>query len=255
VASVALRRPPVVLCYHAFGDRQGTEDPYHLFVPLQRFRAQLDLLQRRGWRAIDGDGLLAGLRTGNWPRRAFLVTIDDGYASTLLAVEELTRRRIPALLFVPPHRVGGVTAWMPDMPSERLLTATDLRAMPDGVEIGVHGGDHTELPGLPADELHRQVHQAAEDTAAITGARPRFFAYPRGLHDAAARRAVASAGYEAGFATHRGSGRWALRRVDVLSIDTELTFSLKLQRWYAAARRLGPALGPMWHLARRLLRL
>jgi peptidoglycan/xylan/chitin deacetylase (PgdA/CDA1 family) len=127
--------------------------------------------------------------------------------------------------------------------------------MPAVVEIGVHGGDHTELPGLPADELHDQVHTAAEDTAALTGVRPRFFAYPRGLHDAAARRAVAAAGYEAAFATHRGSGPYARRRIDVLSIDTELTFSLKLQRWYAAARRLGPRLGPIWHLARRLLRL
>lgn len=252
---LGFQRQPVVLCYHAFGDRPRHLDPYHLFVPTDRFRGQLDLLRRRGWQSIDGDQYLAGMRTGKWPKKAFLITIDDGYASTRLAVDELAQRQISSLLFVPPARLGGTSAWMPDMPHEQLLTAEEVAALPQGVEVGVHGGDHRELPGLQSDDLRRQVHDAADDMTAITGVRPRFFAYPRGLHDEAARRAVADVGYAAAFATHRGSGPYALRRVDVLSIDTELTFSLKLQRWYAAARRLGPRLGPVWHLARRLLRL
>jgi peptidoglycan/xylan/chitin deacetylase (PgdA/CDA1 family) len=244
-----------VLCYHAFGIRPAELDPYHLFVSLDRFRGQLDLLRRRGWQPIDGDRYLDGLTTGAWPRKSFLITIDDGYASTCEAADVLSERGIPALLFVPPARIGGTSSWMESMPDEQLLTATQIRALPGEVEVGVHGNDHRDLPGLVAPELRREVFDAAEETRAITGVRPRFFAYPRGLHDAPARRAVAEAGYAAAFATHRGSGRYALRRVDVLSIDTELTFSLKLQRWYGAARRLGPRFGPAWHLARRLLRL
>jgi peptidoglycan/xylan/chitin deacetylase (PgdA/CDA1 family) len=252
---LGFRRPPLVLCYHAFDVRPPDLDPYHLFVSMDRFRRQLDLLQRRGWQPLDGDRYLAGIRTGRWPRKAFLITIDDGYASTRGAADELARRGIPSLLFLPPARLGGRSVWMDSMPDEPLLTVAEVQALPGEVEVGVHGGDHRDLPGLAADELRRQVDDAAEQTRIITGVRPRFFAYPRGLHDGPVRRAVADAGYAAAFATHRGSGTYAIRRVDVLSIDTEFTFALKVRRWYAAARRLGPRLGPAWHLARRVLRL
>lgn len=241
--------------YHAFGERTSDQDPHYLFVPEQALAAQLRHLRSVGFRPLDLDGYLAGLHDGGrWPARSFLVTVDDGYRSTLDAARVLADHDVASLLFVSPGRMGGTSGWMDDMPDEPLLTAEELRLLqPLGMEVGVHGLDHTDLPGLGAAELHRHVVEARDVLADALGYRPRSFAYPRGLHDAAARAAVAAAGYDVAFAVHRGRGRFAVPRVDVNASDVPRSFRLKLQPWYLPAKRLSRRAGPLWRLGHHLV--
>src|SRR5688500_17357750 len=105
---------PLVLMYHGFGDRSRDEDPQNLFVTADSFEAQLRSLLRRGRRPLSHDGFVDGLDRGHWPRRSFLVTIDDGYVSTLeVAAPILARLGVPAVLFCLPGLLGGCSQWMP----------------------------------------------------------------------------------------------------------------------------------------------
>jgi peptidoglycan/xylan/chitin deacetylase (PgdA/CDA1 family) len=228
---------PLVLLYHGFGERTTKEDPHGLFVPEEAFRAQLGRLRDAGFQPLDLDGYLSGLARGQWPRRSFLLTIDDGYASNLSAAAPLLADfGVPAMLFVPPARLGGTSGWMPQMPNERMLAAHELNELPAfGIELGVHGMDHQDMVGMTPENLRRNVVDAREALVEITGRVPRSFAYPHGRFDAAAIRAVRDAGYAVAFSVEEPAGRYGITRTDVNATDTDRTFRIKTAPWWPYA--------------------
>lgn len=239
---------PLVLMYHGVGLRSATADPHNLFVSLAELVAQVETLRQRGWRPLTMAEYLAG---GVGSRR-FLLTFDDGYRSVHdLAMPLLARLGVPATVFVCSGLLGATSRWMRDMPAEPLVTAEQVTALRGaGFDIGLHGLDHTLLPGLPPEALRAQTMTAAELLADVTGEWPRAFAYPGGAHDAAVRTAVADAKIEVAFATHRGSGPFAVRRMNVNSTDTTRTFRIKVVRGYPLLRRAAgafPGLRPALH--------
>jgi peptidoglycan/xylan/chitin deacetylase (PgdA/CDA1 family) len=245
----------VVLLYHAFGHRDASADPHNLFVPPADFRAQLESLLARGWTALTLDGYLTGLPDRSWPRRTFLLTIDDGHASTVEAVPVLADLAVPSVLFIPPAVLGGTSAWMPLMPDSPMLTSAELvdclAAAP--IEVGAHGWDHADLPGMDADTLHRNVVEAADALTALVGYRPRSYAYPRGLFDDEARRAVEQAGYAVCFSTTDSAGRFAIPRIDVNSTDTARTFRIKTSGLWPTVRAVGTHTPTFRSLAHKLI--
>lgn len=234
---------PRVWLYHAFDERNPEQDPYNLFVRPDAFEAQLQHLTRTGWTPLDLDGWLGWLDGRPTPRRSFLLTIDDGYVSTLdHAAPILARYGVPAVLFVPPARLGAGSGWMSQMPAEPLLAGDRLRELPAyGIEVGAHGLDHTLMQGLDGDALRLHTVGAADALADLTGLRPRSFAYPEGVHDDDAVAAVRAAGYATALSVSGrsvGGGkdrRYAVRRYDVNATDTERTFRLKATPWWPAA--------------------
>ena len=240
-----IRRRPVVLMYHGFCTAARTDDTFNLFVTVDALRDQLDELGRRGWRPITLDEYLATCR-GARPARpgSFLVTVDDGYRSVLEHGWPVLRAAgIRPVLFVPPDRVGGNAAWMDPNAGEPLLTWEQLRQLADeGVELGVHGLDHTVLTGHSTADLRRHTVDARNQLEHHTGRRARAFAYPEGRWDEAARHAVIDAGYEVGFSVHDGQDRWTVARIDVTARETPTSFRLKLvpgyRTWWRHAGRL-----------------
>lgn len=232
---------PLVLAYHGFGVRSTADDPYNMFVPLDTFADQLDHLLDDGWTPLDLDSYISSLESWPTPRRSFLITIDDGYLSTLDAGELLAARGLRALVFVPAGLVGGSSAtWVPDMPTEPLLDPDGLRAaVALGFDIGVHGWDHASLVGMSPGDLRRNTVDAKDALDELLGTRPRSFAYPGGDFDDAAASAVEDAGYAVAFSVHRSDGRFAVPRIDVNATDTPRTFAMKCSRWWPAARAMG----------------
>lgn len=231
---------PLVLMYHAFGARSAIEDPHNLFVPADAFEQQLTNLLDRGYRPLDEQQFLAGLERRNWPARSFLVTVDDGYLSTVeIAAPILGRLRVPAVVFVLPGMLGATSRWMPEMPDEPLLDRKGIEALLDhGIGIGLHGHDHSSLVAQSESELRRQTVHARRQLTEIIGREPDLFAYPFGDHDAAARQAVADAGFRAAFAIYAADGPYAFPRVDINSLDTPRTFRLKSSRTYPQAKAI-----------------
>ena len=220
------RKSPRVLMYHCFGEAPGP-DPERLFVRERMFAAQLDHLRRHGWRALSLDEYLAALAGAPTPRRSYLLTIDDGHESVpRIAAPMLAAAGVPSVLFVCPGLLGDRTRWAEAYPNERLATAEELAELPGlGMELGVHGWDHTRMVGMDDASLHRQVAEAHAELEAATAVHARVFAYPYGTHDSAARRAVAAAGYRAGFAVAREHGRFAVDRVFVLPMTMKYSFA------------------------------
>lgn len=229
---------PRVLMYHYFGAGPAEGDPDHLFVAEPMFTAQLDALERGGWQPLSLDRYLAWLDGAPVPSRSFLLTIDDAHESVVrVAAPLLAARRVPAVLFVPAGLVGGTVEWSaPEYRREPIASAELLRSLAgSGVELGVHGYDHTRMIGMDAGTLRRHVVDARAELAAMTGGRPRAFAYPYGTHDAAARRAIGDAGYDVAFAVAREQGRFAKWRVAVDGNDSLRTFRFKLSAPYGLA--------------------
>jgi peptidoglycan/xylan/chitin deacetylase (PgdA/CDA1 family) len=240
------RHAPRVLMYHYFGAAPGP-DPERLFVDVPAFTAQLDHLQRGGWRALTLDGYLAALDGAPTPRRSYLLTIDDGHESVgRLAAPLLHERGIPSVLFACPGLAGGCASWTRAYTQERLTAAADLAGLPAlGMELGVHSWDHLRLAGRDAATLEVQVVAARAALEAATGVAARAFAYPYGTHDLAARSAVAAAGFDVAFAVAREHGRFAVDRIFVQSTDSLAAFRGKLSGGYRLVSRAG---GRAWRL-------
>lgn len=250
-------RMPRVLMYHNFGEVPPAGDPEGLFVSPAAFRAQLDLLRRQGWRALRLAEFQAALDGAPTPRKSYLVTIDDGHESVVsIGAPILAEAGVPSVLFVPPGVLGGPITWNPDYGAERLSAPAEIAALADtGMEVGVHGFDHTRMLGMDAEQLHRNVVRARDEVAAITGTVPRSFAYPFGTHDRDARRALAEAGFSVGFAVAREHGRFAVDRVYVKRTDSPALFRFKLSLAYRLASRLAGRTPWLRHRIRDLLDL
>ena len=242
---------PRVLMYHFFGDQPPGGDPEKLFVGQEEFAAQLAELRRGGWNPLDLDGYLAALAGAPTPRRSFLITIDDGHDSVIkIAAPMLVEAGIPSVLFVCPGRLGDRAGWSDYYPDERLVTAEELLPLPGlGMELGVHGMDHTPTIGMDDAALQTHIVQSRMDLEALIAAPARSFAYPFGKHDAAARDAIATAGYDVSFAVAREAGRFAVDRIFVRRGDPLVLFRFKLTNAYRLISRLA---GRMSWLRRRV---
>lgn len=255
VSCMTRQRATRVLMYHFFGDAPATGDPDHLFVSEKALSRQLDLLRRGGWRALSLDEYLAGLDGSPLPRRSYLLTIDDAHESVIdVAAPLLAAAGVPSVLFVPPGLLGGPVSWEPAYSGERIATASQLRSLAgSGMELGVHGFDHTRMIDMDPAELWLHAVLARDELADITGQRPRAFAYPYGTHDEAARRAIAGAGYEVSFAVARERGRFAVSRVGVDGNDSLQTFRFKLTPAYRLAAKAGGRVPWLRHRARAVV--
>jgi glycosyltransferase involved in cell wall biosynthesis/peptidoglycan/xylan/chitin deacetylase (PgdA/CDA1 family) len=244
----------VVLGYHAIADLAGERVLSEYGVPAKQFAAQLDALRSAGWSFIDLDRLRAGLRgESKLPKRAILLTFDDGYESVLTeGVPVLGGRGIPAVLFALTDKIGGVNDWDEPGPkgAQRLLDAEGLRALADaGVNVQSHGATHRRLTKLDAAALEQELRGSREHLRSLGFAEPVAFAYPFGVWSPEVAAAVKDAGYELAFTVDPGvadgsENPYALPRVEVLAADGPRTVRIKART----------AAWPAW-LRGRLLRL
>ncbi|MFN2495218.1 MAG: polysaccharide deacetylase family protein [Pseudonocardiaceae bacterium] len=224
--------------YHFFGSAPTGGDPDHLFVSAQLLSAQLDMLHRAGWQALCLDQYLGWLCGAPVPARSFLLTIDDAHESVVrVAAPLLAARGIPSVLFVPSGMVGRTVEWgAPEYRRERIASPEALRSLAGtGMELGVHGYDHRRMVGMDSLALRQHVTHARDELVALTGVRPRAYAYPYGTHDEASRRAVEQAGYQVGFAVAREAGRFAKWRIAVDGNDSLGVCRFKLSVAYGMA--------------------
>jgi peptidoglycan/xylan/chitin deacetylase (PgdA/CDA1 family) len=95
-----------ILCYH--GISHGDQHLYEPLLYMQRgtFERRMRLLRRRGWRILSLDDAVAEMRTGRVHGAPAVVTIDDGWRSTLSdAAPVLKQLRIPATLYITTYYV------------------------------------------------------------------------------------------------------------------------------------------------------
>jgi glycosyltransferase involved in cell wall biosynthesis/peptidoglycan/xylan/chitin deacetylase (PgdA/CDA1 family) len=242
----------VVLSYHSIADRSGDPVLARYSVPPALLRDQLNGLLRRGYTFLSGDDF-ADFLSGKveMPSKAALVTFDDCYEELLdVARQVLEPRRVPAVAFC----VTGLpsNAWDISKGAEplKLLTPEGLASLcAHGVEIGSHSRRHRPLPRLSDAELIDEVEGSAADLERIGLPRPRFFAYPYGLHEKRVRDRVRAAGYVAGFGIQAGRAdrfwdRFDVPRLTITADDGPWRFWLKTSapHLYAGLAEAGHAI-------------
>lgn len=252
-----MRRPggALVLMYHGVDRVGAARDPHAMFVTPDAFRAQVEHLLEAGFAPVTERDYLAGLDGEPLPRKAVLITFDDGYVGIgEHAAPVLASFGVPSVLYVPAALLGGWSEWLEPRHRHRLMSAEDLRSVhAQGMAVGSHGLDHADLTRLSDAELRRHTVESREVLESVAGNDVRSFAFPYGRHDARVRDAVRAAGYRAAFAVHDRADDFAIRRVDVNALDTMRTFRLKLRPLYPAAWSAAGRLPAARRLAHDLL--
>lgn len=112
--------------------------------------------------------------------------------------------------------------------SDRLMTRGEARALNSPtIKIGSHALTHSSLPHLASDEKLSEIRDSAVLCEAITGERPRNFAYPYGEFDEESEAMVTQSGFYCACTTEEGgvystARRTALPRLGVGNWPPEL---------------------------------
>jgi glycosyltransferase involved in cell wall biosynthesis/peptidoglycan/xylan/chitin deacetylase (PgdA/CDA1 family) len=187
-----------VLMYHAFAsDRDGGD---RFAVPGRAFARQMRLLTALRYRVISLEDLAGALRERRpLPRRAAVITIDDGYVDNARVAQPILRRhRFPATLFLVSRRLEGRNDWDADgeLRHRPLLSLEEIQAMRrDGFEVGAHTATHCSLPDAPDEAAEEEIEGCRVDLESALGATVTTFAYPYGRLDDRVVEIVNRAGY------------------------------------------------------------
>lgn len=213
------------------------------------FRDQLMWLRENGYRPFTLAEAGALLREGRLPKKAVVITFDDGYEdNATVALPILAREGIHATFFV----VSGLVGDSPRRSREghklyaglRMMDRGQLRELAEaGMEVGSHTRSHVHVRYTlerSRDEALKELSGSREDLEQIIGKTVESFAYPNGQKGAfstATGEILAAAGYRYAVTTMWGgltpsSDPLQLPRVEVRHTDTLETFARKMEGRY-----------------------
>ena len=162
-----------VLTFHAF---ESSRSP--IAYPPALFGRALAALRGAGWRTArlcEAAGWIAdGVAP---PEKTLVLTIDDGYRSTLdAALPALRELGMTATVFV----VAGRTS----LHGRPLMDPADWRRLhAEGLELGAHTMTHPMLPALDDAGIEREALGSKRRIEDAVGAEVTSFAYPAGRFD------------------------------------------------------------------------
>jgi peptidoglycan/xylan/chitin deacetylase (PgdA/CDA1 family) len=191
-----------VLVYHQIGAK-GSD---RLVIAHASFEQQMQHLKAARYRVIRLEDLVEFTALGRQlPRRAVVLTFDDGYQSFLrYAYPILKRLEFPATLFIYTDYVGA---------SPNALDWDALKRLAgEGFSIGAHSKTHSDLkrrPGESGESWSRRLEAELAQPLGLFRARlgrvPQVLAYPYGSYDGELAEKVREHGYVAAFTVRRGS--------------------------------------------------
>lgn len=174
--------------------------------------------------------------------RCAAVTFDDAFRSVLEhAVPELLRQGFPATVFVPTAHIGRRPGWEAETglaSEEAVMSAEELRGLPDSIELGSHTALHSHLLRLDDEQLHEELAGSKASLTGLIGRPVTLLAFPYGEYDERVVRACRSAGYERVFTIEPRPADSQARdfvrgRVSVEPTDGPIVFQLKASGAYA----------------------
>src|SRR3546814_284406 len=162
-----------ILCYHGAALRDEHHFRPGLFMGKETFAARMALLARQGYPVIALDIAVAALPTGQWPRGATIVTIDDGWFGTYRQMAPVLRAHgFPALLYIASYYLDKQTQVFNVAASYVLWRAggrlLDLAEVADGISGRYDLADETQRATAwhRLDE-HAETFESAEARQAL----------------------------------------------------------------------------------------
>ncbi len=166
-------------------------------VSLDMFKKHLSWLKTGGFKAVSLQELEETIsRRKNLPKRAFLLTFDDGLSSHYkLAYPLLKEYGYPACFFVIASSVN----------TEGFLRWGEIKTMIDGgMHIGSHGLSHRLLNTIPEKEVIEEFGVSKNLIEKNLGVAVNTLSIPRGQESAKIRRLAQEAGYKVIFVSRPG---------------------------------------------------
>jgi peptidoglycan/xylan/chitin deacetylase (PgdA/CDA1 family) len=195
-----------ILGFHKIGEPSPSGWETWYYNRADEFAGYLAHLRDHGWQVIDVATLLLGLSDPDrLPRRAALITFDDGYRSTLeVAAPLLQQFGYPATVFVLSGCVGmGSHCFDGNSrePNEPLCTWDELRQLERcGVSVQSHGVTHRAFSDLDPTAQEDELGRSRETLEERLQKPIEVFCYPYGdggRDRVQAAELVARAGYRA----------------------------------------------------------
>jgi peptidoglycan/xylan/chitin deacetylase (PgdA/CDA1 family) len=189
-----------ILVYHNLADRARGR----MVMAAAAFEQQMRYLSAQGYRVDSMADFLAWIQLGRQlPRRAVVLTFDDGYRTFRQhAYPILKELGFSATLFVYTDYVGA---------GRNALSWEDLRQLAaEGFDVQAHSKTHADLkrnPGESDAQYARRLTQELQDPQDLfqrqLGRRSRILAYPYGSWDEELLSGAREAGYVAAFSVRR----------------------------------------------------
>ena len=222
-----------LLCYHSVGQPElslNDSSP-------RRFRCQIELALRRGFRFVPA----AQIARGDGTSRDLSVTFDDGWRSVLTtAAPILGEYQIPWTLFVATGLVEAPSDWH----RSRVLRWEDLGELSRmGVEIGSHSVSHPDFGQIDEQKAIDELHTSRTMLKSRLGLSVNCFAIPFGQSKnwtSFAHCAARRAGYELIYSQAENTRPpGTIPRTFVTSMDCDRIFNALLggafdswEEWY-----------------------
>ncbi len=173
-----------ILGFHKIGVPSPDAWETWYYIPEATFVDYLTCLRDNGWQVIDHATVLQGLSTPeHLPKRAALITFDDGYRSVLeVALPWLRRFGYPAVLFVPTDFIG-TRNWFDEgaEPEEDICDWNDLRQLERwSVSVQSHSVSHRWFSKLTVAERAIELRRSKQVLEAELAKPVEIFSFPYG---------------------------------------------------------------------------
>ena len=220
-----------ILCYHRFGNKAAK-----MVVTPEAFAEQMGYLAEHGYRVVPLTDLIAFLEGRQpLPRRAVVITMDDGYRSNYqLAFPELKRHGFPATIFVYTDFLGGGAALRTNEMREMLASGL--------VDIQPHSKAHSNMALLTPEEdqdayeqrVEQEISASSRHLKRLLGVPIHTFAYPYGDTNDLVIHRLSDSGIRLGATVQSGGNPvfaypYMLRRTMVYGEDDLKAFHGKLE--------------------------
>jgi len=218
---------------------------YHTVYPgeIESFAQQMDDLLR--WTKLICINDIDKIKPGG---RYCAVTFDDGFTCVLdNALPELSRRNIPATIFVPSGCLGQQPPWLDERNIDHkniVMTELQLNSLDNNlVCIGSHCRIHQNLLQISQDEARREIIQSKKEIEDILNTPIENISFPHGDFNQTHIDMAIQAGYRQAFSIlpeliYAGSADFVRGRVKVDPSDWRIEYRLKLlgaYRWLPRA--------------------
>lgn len=218
------------LMYHSFGYRK--QDPF--CITPEEFERQIKWVShnKNVLSVKEFEQLLENKES--IPKNSLLITIDDGYKSTLeIAQPILKKYNLPAILYVSSGIFDNTLENNPEF--EPHMNKKELQSLfNEGMEIGSHGHSHCFLKGLSGSKLKKEIIDSKSELEKIIKSKITSFAYPYGTKAAFDENTIFAtkiANYKSSFTAQHGvikknTDRYELPRIKIESGESLFFFKL-----------------------------
>ncbi|MDI6785366.1 MAG: lipopolysaccharide heptosyltransferase II [bacterium] len=228
-----------ILVYHRIVPMPLSKSAHGIWVKVQSFKQQMELLSSKGFQTVSLDRLIDAFNGINQlPKKSIILTFDDGYKDNYLyAFPILKEHNFTATIFLVSGYIGGTNEW--DKTSQeghiKLLSTDEIKEMAEyGISFGVHTITHPHLPQLNEKKAFQEIVKPKEEIEKILGQEVISFCYPYGEYNDNIKNMVIDAGYKCACAcdTNAIDDIFELRRIQVFPKTNLFGFWKKTQKWY-----------------------